>query len=113
MKRIPCRYAFGDHQLHEYPDDWKFGGANGLDPRADPRWLPTTYTYYDFQAVPVWTTQTPLCDEQAVDEFTKIRDRGLHPKWIGKKTLGDYKTEMLPWVYDEATDEVHHKDQSV
>lgn len=111
--KIPCRYAYGDHQYHEFPNDWVMAGANGEDPRADPRWKPTTYLYYDWQAQVIWTTQTPLCDEQAIDEFTKIRDMGpsFRPKWIGKYQGLPGTVEMLPYVYDPATDEVTYREQ--
>lgn len=51
---------------HEFPEDWVFGGAVGADPRADARWLPTTYEYLDRNMNRVHITQTPLCDHQAV-----------------------------------------------
>lgn len=110
--KIPCRYGF-DHDFHEFPDDWIFGGANNADPRADPRWEPTTYLYYDWQAMIIWTTQTPLCDDQAIDEFTKIRDMGpsFRPKWLGKYIGLRRDVQMLPVVYDPATDTVTAREQ--
>src|SRR6478672_10448353 len=96
---IVCHYTEPPH-MHEYEEDWLFGGANGLDPRADPRYKPTTYTYYDSDATLLWTTQAPLCDDQAIDEFTKIAAMGptFRPKWLGVKRP-DGSVEMLPWVY--------------
>jgi len=111
--KIKCRYGF-DHEYHEYPNDWIMGGANGEDPRADPRWKPTTYLYYDWQAQVIWTTQTPLCDDQAIDEFTKVRDMGttMRPKWIGKyRGLPGGPVQMLNVVYDAATDTVTAREQ--
>lgn len=104
MTIILCHYTDPPHE-HEWPDDWLFGGANGLDPRADPRYEATTYTYYDEDLSVLWITQAPLCDDQALDEFTKIAGMG----WNWKPTLvtakrPDKTIEFLPWVYDKATD---------
>jgi hypothetical protein len=104
MTVVICNYTDPPHE-HEWPDDWEFGGANGLDPRADPRYRATTYQYFGDDATVLWTTQAPLCDDQAIDEFTKIASMGrsFRPKWIGVKRPGG-KLEMLPWVYDIASD---------
>lgn len=64
-----CRYE--PPHTHEFPDDWVFAGANGQDPRADVRWRPTTYHYLDDHFNIVWSTQAPLCLDQAIDEFTR------------------------------------------
>lgn len=100
---IECQYEGPDH---EYPADWVFGGADSCDPRADTRWKPTTYTYYDDKLNVVHTTQTPLCDDQAVDEFTKVAGFGpkFQPKYISVLRPGSARAEMLPWEYDKATD---------
>ena len=101
---LVCTYTDPPHE-HEWPDDWEFGGANGTDPRADPRYQASTYTYYDRDASVLWITQAPLCDDQALDEFTKIANMGVsfHPKWLGVKRP-DGSVEMLGWIYDKATD---------
>ena len=101
-----CTYTDPPHE-HEWPDDWQFGGANGEHPGADPRYKPTTYTYFDADATPLFVTQTPLCDDQALDEFTKVASFGpsFNPKWLGVQRP-DKTTEMLPWTYDKATDEL-------
>lgn len=72
---ITCEWGGETHE-HVYPADWIFGGADGLHPGADRRWKPTTYTYRNEMLEQVYVTQTPLCDEQALEEFTKVRDIG-------------------------------------
>jgi hypothetical protein len=102
MIEIECDYSDPPH-VHEYPDDWQFGGADELDPRADPRWKPTTYTY----TTEITVTQVPLCDDQAIDEFTRICQwRGATPRWVAAKRPGE-KAEMLPWLYDADNDTVY------
>lgn len=101
--RVKCR--FEPEHYHEYPDDWIFDGANGLDPRADPRYRPTTYEYYDDQAQRIELTQVPLCDDQAIDEFTRVANLGpaFNPVWVSAKRPGG-KLEMLPWMYSKKED---------
>ena len=65
---LECEYDGPDHI---FPKDWFFGGTDGSDPRADTRWLPTTYQYFDDRLDLIHTTQTPMCDDQAIDEFSK------------------------------------------
>lgn len=98
-----CEY---DGPAHTYPSDWRFGGAIGDDPRSDLRWMPTTYQYFDAMLELLHTTQTPLCDDQAIDEFTKVAAwfRNAKPKYLTVKRPGDDKFVMLPWEYDAATD---------
>lgn len=107
MIKIPCEYGV-DHEFHEFPDDWQFGGARGTHPAADPRWKPTTYEYWnEFRVQRLFLTQTPLCDDQALDEFTKIANRG--PKWNPTMLMvirPDGKPEVLPWIYNKETDEL-------
>lgn len=98
---LNCPYEPLHH--HEFPDDWIFGGADKSDPRADTRWSPTTYVYLDNHLNPVWTTQTPLCLDQAIDEFTKHAPLGatyLQYKNVGGELL------LADWIYDPATDVV-------
>jgi len=99
---IECNYE-PIHE-HTYPEDWEWTGANLLDPRADPRWVNTTYVYLDADLHEVWTTQVPLCLDQALDEFTKH-------KWLGVKYLqrrvGRGSMELVPFEYDFATDTVN------
>lgn len=100
---IDCGYD----EIHEYSDDWIFGGANGLDPRADPRWQPVTYRYYDAHLCQVHITQTPLCDEQAIDEFSLVSSYGnLEPVYLSVKRPGEKET-FLQVQYYEPTDTVH------
>jgi hypothetical protein len=51
---------------HEYPDNWVFGGAIGADPRADPRYLPTTYVFMDRKLQAIHTCCSSLCDHEAI-----------------------------------------------
>lgn len=100
---LDCGY---DDGLHEFPEDWIFGGANESDPRSDPRWMPTTYQYYDEKLKIIHVTQTPLCDEQAIDEFTKVTEFGSQykPVYLAVKRRGESQFEMIPVQYDQATD---------
>ena len=108
---IVLECGFDPPHTHEFPDDWIFGGANGLDPRADPRWKPTTYEYWNERAECIHITQTPLCDDQALDEFTKVASFGptYSPHWLSAKRPNN-TVEMLPWLYDKATDELYPKE---
>lgn len=104
MIELTCPYE--PEHVHVFPDDWNFGGASGTDPRADPRWKPTSYTYIDDRVRLIHTTQAPICDDQAIDEFTKVAGWGknFNPVWLQVRR-GDV-VEMLPWTYDKLTDEV-------
>lgn len=98
---IPCAF---EGVPHTYPSDWQFGGANGKHPGADPRWKPSTYIYYDKDATEVWRTQVYLCDDEALNGFTRVAEIvGASPHWIAVERPGG-KSEMLPWVYDKASD---------
>lgn len=105
MTVLECTY-FEPH-THEYPEGWEFGGATGADPRADPRYEATTYTYFDADVTVLWVTQAPLCDEQAIEEFTKIANmsRRHNPRWLSAKRP-DGSDVLLPWVYDKSEDVV-------
>jgi hypothetical protein len=87
--------------VHLFEDDWVFGGANELDPRSDPRWEPTTYVYLDHNLRTVWTTQVPLCLDQAIDEFTKHAD--LSVAFLQYGPPGG-PLDLAPWRYDPKTD---------
>lgn len=97
-----CRYE--PPHTHEFPNDWTFGGANGEDPRADSRWEPTTYRYLDERLDEIWYTQTPLCDDQAIDEFTRWGRDGAVYLQVRRPGMRDF--ELLPWQYDAETDTV-------
>jgi hypothetical protein len=70
--------------------------------------MPTTYQYFDEKLQVLHTTQTPLCDDQAIDEFTRVASwfRTARPKFITVKRPGDTAFVMLPVEYDAATDTV-------
>lgn len=109
MIEIECNYTDPAH-VHEYPDDWVFGGTDGLHPGADPRYKPNNYEYYDEKLTIIHTTSVPLCDEQALDEFTKVAGYGpgFRPKWLSVRRP-DGKIEMLPWTYNKDTDTLYPK----
>lgn len=103
MIELDCGYSDAPH---EFPDDWTWGGPNGTHPGADPRWKTTVYTYYDERLAVVWTTSAPLCDEQAIDEFTTVTSYGpgFKPVYLSARRPGVAKEEMIPVKYDAATD---------
>lgn len=108
---IECGFTDPPH-VHTYPADWLFGGADGLHPGADKRFLPTTYTYYDADTTELTVSQIPLCDDEALDYFTKIAQiKGSNPRWCSAKRPGG-KLEMLPFLYDKASDTVYPSEVS-
>lgn len=106
MLVIECSYL--EPHTHEYPDDWVLGGADGLHPGADPRFQPACYMYYDKDMHHLHTTVAPLCDEQAIDDFTKVGDYGsaFSPYYLLVKRPGERKAEVIPWWYDKGRDTV-------
>lgn len=98
---VPCMH---DGPTHVYPKDWEFGGANGLDPRADPRWKPDTYEYMNENLESVHLTQVPICDYHALDMFSEVQYWGLNPVFIRVKRHGDTEWHMLPYQYDSEDD---------
>lgn len=103
---IECEYDIP--HTHEFPDDWEFGGANGLHFGADPRWEPTVYTYYNESLEEICITSAPLCDQQAIDEFTKIAalGSGYSPVYLSAKHRGEPVGTMLPVKYSKTDDTV-------
>lgn len=98
---------------HIYPDDWELGGLDGIDPRVDPRWMPTTYTYYDADTTTNWVTQVPFCDDEALNYFTFIAGIvGSNPRWVAATRPGNF-VEMLPYLYDKATDTVSPNKEAI
>lgn len=87
---------------HEYPGDWVFGGADGCHPGADARYRPVLYTYYNADIQPVCYTTEFVCDDYAVEGFTKYRDR--KPVYLTAQPH-DAKVYTVPWVYDSSEDE--------
>lgn len=87
----------------EFPDDWVFGGADGSDPRADPRWMPTTWRYSDASLKVVHITQTPLSDDQAIDQFTFVAGFS-NPVYIEVRRPGESNWSMLPVRYEKSND---------
>ena len=106
---LECKYdTEPGHRPHEFPDDWVLGGPLGNDPRADPRWRGTTYSYLDDRLREVHWTQVPLCDDQALDEFTKVANFGpnFNPTYLQCKRPGG-EVVVLGWKYDPDTDTLH------
>lgn len=101
-----CFWTDPPHR-HEYPDDWQFGGPYKTDPRADPRWESTVYVYYDADTRELWRTVKPICDDEALDDFSLVAQvRGSNPRYISVKRPGQ-KEVMMPFEYDKATDTVY------
>jgi len=88
---------------HEFPNDWIFGGADGIHPGSDPRWVPTIYEYMDEKLVTVHSTVVPVCDEEAFDYFTQVAEWRLTPVYIAKHKPGE-KVELIPVKYNEKED---------
>jgi hypothetical protein len=97
----------GDNEHeHEFPEDWIWGGHDQLDPRADPRWRPTTYTYLNADLSEAWVTQVPFCDDEALDYFTEVaKIKGSNPKWLMVKRPSS-PLETLPFNYLKQEDMV-------
>jgi len=102
MQIIECHYD--PPHVHEYPDDWMFGGANGLHPAGDPRYRPTTYIYYDHRFEMVHLTQEFLCDDEALDKFTKVAQ--YCDPYVVEAKRPDGTKEMLPFTYSKSEDTV-------
>jgi hypothetical protein len=104
--KVICRFE-PEHE-HEYPDDWVFGGPLGTDPAADPRFVVPTYEYYDENLARLELTSAPRCDDQAIDEFTKVANRWPNdkPTYLAVKRGGRKPFEVLQWKYDRDTDTV-------
>lgn len=98
MIKLMC--SFLSEHVHEFPDDWEFGGANETDPRADLRWKSTTYTYFDARLNIVHYTQVPLCDNEAINYFHQIASWGpkINPVWVSA-TRPDGTVETLKVNY--------------
>ena len=107
--QIEC--SFEPPHTHEYPDDWIFGGATGDDPRADRRWHPTTYEYYNDRLERIAVTQVPLCDDEALDYFTKVGEWGknFNPVWLW--AVRPEGITVLPFTYDKSTDTVYPSEE--
>lgn len=101
---LECPYE--PPHVHEFPDDWEFAGADGTDPRADHRYRSDTWVYLDATLHEVHLTQVPLCDDQAIDEFTKVAGWGLNPVYLQVKRAGTTEFIVLEWKYDEQSDQV-------
>ena len=102
---IDC--PFDPPHEHRFPSDWFFGGPDGTDFRADARWQPTAYYYFDDKLTILHTTSVPGCDDEAIDYFTTVASwgPGFVPKWIRyRRPNGD--TGTRPVIYNKATDEV-------
>ena len=102
---IDC--PFDPPHEHVLPGDWCFGGVDNLDWRADPRWKPSTYMYFDDKLVEIYVTQVPKCDDEAIDMFSFVASIGkdFNPIWLRVKRP-DGTESRLPVVYDRQTDEV-------
>ena len=102
--KVECPYG---GEPHVYPDDWKFGGANGLDPAADERFKSSHYQFIDSELGFSFMSGQFRCDDAALDYFTTVAERDPKVKWIAVKRPGSPKFEMMPYVYVVETDTVH------
>jgi hypothetical protein len=104
---ITC--SFDPPHEHIYPADWTFGGSDGTDPRADERYKPDTYYYFDDQLRIIHVTQVPLCDDEAVDRFTEVAAYGpnFNPVFLHVRRHEDSSSRSIPVTYDKATDTVY------
>lgn len=100
--------TFDPPHEHEFPDDWVFGGPSDTDPRADERFHPEGYQYFDERLNLLTTTSAYLCDDEALDAFTKVANYGpdWNPKYIAVRRRHTLKYEMMPWTYDKTEDMV-------
>lgn len=108
--KIDCPSGTPECSGHEFPDDWQFGGANGKDFRADPRWAAATYRYLDKYFKEVWISTSFYCDEQALDKFTWIAS--IDPsygdvRYVLKRMPGEVEWVPLPWEYRADTDTIY------
>lgn len=94
--RIKCKTE--PEHYHEYPDNWAFGGPDGTDPAADPRWETQVYQYLNSHLEVVHSSVVPRCDDAALDYFTQIAAWGLKPVYIQKNG------ELMNWQYIEDQD---------
>ncbi len=108
MEEIVIECAYEPPHEHSYPADWQFAGANGLDPRADPRYRHSTYEYFDESLHLLHTTTVPLCDDEAIDKFTAVAGygAGFFPVYLTVRRYGEKAAATLPWRYDKTTDMV-------
>lgn len=106
MIEVECAYE--PPHVHTYPDDWIFGGADGAHPAADPRWVVSRYYYFDDRFDCIYVTSTPTCDDEALDDFTRVALLGsdFNPVYIGKRKVEDSTPVMMAFKYDKATDYV-------
>lgn len=106
---LDCGYELCDkEQFHTYPAGWVWGGVDDLDPSADPRWLPSSYVYYDEKFKEIWRTSGPACDEEAYDLFTWLSTfPGFRPVYLAVRRPNEEKHKALPVKYDQATDSVN------
>lgn len=108
MILLDCGLLDEGEEPHIFPGDWVFGGADGNDPGADPRWESSSYHYLNEFAQTVWVTSAPLCEHQALDQFTLVSSFGdLHPRYLEVRHPGESTYTVLPWEYRESADTLH------
>jgi hypothetical protein len=105
-KKLIQECPYDPPHVHKFPKNWIFGGPAGTDPRADPRWTPDSYQYFDGGLRLLHTTTVPFCDDEALDAFTAVASfgPGYHPRYIGVVRAGTRKLTLLPFEYDEEED---------
>lgn len=97
--------------LHIFPQDWHFGGATGEDPRADPRWLPSTYLFIDRMFQGRCHTSEPFCDHDAVGPFREKVNSRVHRDheifFVMVQRPGSDKSEPIYTRTEEAISGAH------
>ena len=105
--KIECEFI--ETHIHELPDDWYITDTGDL--RADPRFRPVVYEYWNAQVRVIHVSVVPFCDMEALDYCTAVGGfgPGFDPIMVSKivNIDGKRKAEMLPWRYDKETDEVY------
>ncbi len=98
----------GEEVCCEFPEDWIFGGADNLHPGADPRWEASVYRYLNEYAEEVFITTAPICEHQALDQFTDVSSFGdTHPRYLEIRGPGEREFITLGWEYREANDTLY------
>lgn len=59
--------------MADRPADWVYGGADGSDPAADPRWEQSNYRYRDANLDVIWTTSAHRSDKTAISWISTLK----------------------------------------
>lgn len=83
--------------MADRPADWKYGGADGKDPAADPRWEQSNYRYRDNNLDVVWTSSVHRSDRTAISyiSIVNILLEDSHVAFVEVRRQGSDKFEVL------------------